>query len=191
MSAWVCVSGRLRITLLTSSEPARLEGPTEGMLFFRSHEARLQRWTNNEGKACLSMQEIYKKTILFCWCCLVELKQVKSGLRIMWIMWIELLRLRGLCGLNNDDYMDYVDSMWIMWIMWKKSRWKVDWIMKIMWIMWIIWIMWMMLIELWRLYGLCGFNVDYVEEKQVESGLNYEGTKTHRAHPPLSSSLIQ
>ena len=60
--------------------------------------------------------------------------------------------------------------------------------MKIMWIMWIIWI------ELLRLRGLCGFNVDYmdyVEEKQVESGLNYEGTKTHRAHPPLSSSLIQ
>ena len=61
----------------------------------------------------------------------------------------------------------------------------VDWIIKITRIMWI---------ELWRLYGLCGFNVDYVdyvEEKQVESGLNYEGTKTHRAHPPLSSSLIQ
>ena len=50
----------------------------------------------------------------------MELKQVKSGLKIMWI---ELLRLRGLCGLNNDDYMDYVDSMWIMW---KKSRGKVD-----------------------------------------------------------------
>ena len=50
--------------------------------------------------------------------------------------------------------------------------------MKIIWIMWI----------------QCGFNVDYVdyvEEKPVESGLNYEGTKTHRAHPPLSSSLIQ
>ena len=58
----------------------------------------------------------------------------------------------------------------------------VDWIIKITRIMWI---------ELWRLYGLCGFNVDYVEEKQVESGLNYEGTKTPRAPPPLSSSLIQ
>ena len=29
------------------------------------------------------------------------------------------------------------------------------------------------------------------EEKQVGCGLNYEGTKTHRAHTPLSSSLIQ
>ena len=37
--------------------------------------------------------------------------------------------------------------------------------------------MWIMWIELLRLRGLCGFSVDYmdhVEEKQVESGLNYE-----------------